>query len=117
MTYTYSFDYEIMQLPDNGGIACVLSNITTQLGDYKDALQVSPKVVGGMDPRQATEPGSSSKTTGLAPPLNTGARLAGSLDLAKPRKPARLADPARHVDSASTTSARQPNPARPKPPQ
>ena len=72
--------------------------------------------VGGMDPGQATEPGSSSKTTGLAPPLNTGTRLAGSLDPAKPRKPARLADPARHVDSAPTTGARQPNPARPKPP-
>ena len=28
MTNTYSFDYEIMQLPDTGGIPCVLSNIT-----------------------------------------------------------------------------------------
>ena len=54
-----------------------------------------------MDPRQATEPGSSSKTTGLALPLDTGARLAGPLDPAKPHKPARLADPARHVDSAN----------------
>ena len=44
MSYTYSFDYEIMQLPDTGGIPYVLSNITTQLGDYIDALQVSPKV-------------------------------------------------------------------------
>ena len=44
MSNTYSFDYEIMQLPDTGGIPCVLSNVTTQLGDHKDALQVSPKV-------------------------------------------------------------------------
>ena len=44
MTYTSSSDYEIMQLPDTGGMPCVLSNITTLLGDYKDALQVSPKV-------------------------------------------------------------------------
>ena len=29
MSYTYSFDYEIMQLPDTGGIPCVLSNVTT----------------------------------------------------------------------------------------
>ena len=29
MAYTYSFDYEIMQLPDTGGIPCVLSNVTT----------------------------------------------------------------------------------------
>ena len=29
MTYTYSFDYEIMQLPNTGGTPCVLSNITT----------------------------------------------------------------------------------------
>ena len=36
--------------------------------------------VGGMDPGQATGPGSSSKTTRLALPLNTGTRLAGSLD-------------------------------------
>ena len=73
--------------------------------------------VRGMNPGKATEPGSSSKITGLAPPLNAGARLAGSLDPAKPRKLARLADPARRVDSASTTGARQPNPAWPKPPQ
>ena len=33
-----------MQLPDTRGMPCVLSNITTYLGDYKDALQVSPKV-------------------------------------------------------------------------
>ena len=44
----------------------------------------SGTTVGGMNPGQATEPGSSSKTTGLAPPLNTGARLAGSLDPARP---------------------------------
>ena len=44
MTYRYPFDYEIMQLPNTGVTPCVLSNITTQLGDYKDALQVSPKV-------------------------------------------------------------------------
>ena len=44
MSCTYSFDYEIMQLPDTGGMPYVLSNITTLLGDYKDALQVSPKV-------------------------------------------------------------------------
>ena len=47
MTYTYSFDYEIMQLPNTGGTPCVLSNDTTYLGDYKDALQVSPKVFVG----------------------------------------------------------------------
>ena len=41
---THSFDHEIMQLPDTGGMPCVLSNITTKLGDHKDALQVSPKV-------------------------------------------------------------------------
>ena len=44
MTYTYSSDYEIMQLPFTGGTLCVLPNVTTQLGDYKDALQVSPMV-------------------------------------------------------------------------
>ena len=48
MAYTYSSDYEIMQLPDTGGIPCVLSNVTTQLGDYKDALQVSPKLFVGL---------------------------------------------------------------------
>ena len=47
MTYTCSYDYEIMQLPDTGGTPCVLSNVTTQ-GDYKDALQVSPKVFVGL---------------------------------------------------------------------
>ena len=44
MTYTYSFNYEIMQLLNTGGTPCVLSNVTTYLDDYKDALQVSPKV-------------------------------------------------------------------------
>ena len=44
MSNTYSFAYEIMQLPDTGGMPCVLSNVTTSLGDYKDALQVSTKV-------------------------------------------------------------------------
>ena len=44
MSNTYSFDYEIMQLPDTGGMPFVLSNVITELGDYKDALQVSPKV-------------------------------------------------------------------------
>ena len=29
MTYTYSSDYEIMQLPNTGGTPCVLSNVTT----------------------------------------------------------------------------------------
>ena len=29
MSNTYSFDHEIMQLPDTGGIPCVLSNVTT----------------------------------------------------------------------------------------
>ena len=48
MSNTYSFDYEIMQLPDTGGIPCVLSNVTTQLGDHKDALQVSLKVFVGL---------------------------------------------------------------------
>ena len=48
MTYTSSSDYEIMQLPDTGGIPCVLSNVTTYMGDYKDALQVSPKVLVGL---------------------------------------------------------------------
>src|SRR5215216_159502 len=40
MSNTCSSDYEIMQLPDIGGMPCVLSNITTQMGDYKDDLQV-----------------------------------------------------------------------------
>ena len=44
MTYAFSSNYEIMQLPNNGGTPCVLSNVTTSLGDHKDALQVSPKV-------------------------------------------------------------------------
>ena len=44
MSNTYSFEYEIMQLPDTVGTPCVLSNVTTLLGDYKDALQVSPMV-------------------------------------------------------------------------
>ena len=35
MSYTYSFDYEIMQLPDTEGILYVLSNVTTYLGDIK----------------------------------------------------------------------------------
>ena len=48
MTYTRSFDYEIMQLRETGEIPCVLSNVTTKLGDYKDALQVSPKVFVGL---------------------------------------------------------------------
>ena len=29
MSNTYSFDYEIMQLPDTGGMPCVLSNVKT----------------------------------------------------------------------------------------
>ena len=29
MSNTYSFDHEIMQLPDTGGIPYVLSNVTT----------------------------------------------------------------------------------------
>ena len=29
MSYTYSFDYEIMQLTDTEGIPYVLSNVTT----------------------------------------------------------------------------------------
>ena len=44
MTYTCSYDYEIMQLPFTGGTLWVLPNVTTQPGDYKDALQVSPMV-------------------------------------------------------------------------
>ena len=44
MSNTYSFDYEIMKLPDIGGMPYVLSNVTTLLGGYKDALQVSPMV-------------------------------------------------------------------------
>ena len=44
MTYTCSSDYDVMQLPNTEGTPCVLSNITTSMGDYKDALQVSPKV-------------------------------------------------------------------------
>ena len=42
------FDYEIMQLPNTAGTPCVLSNVTTKLGGYKDALQVSPKVFVGL---------------------------------------------------------------------
>ena len=38
MSYTYSFDYDIMQLPNTGGIPSVLTNVTTQMGDYNDAL-------------------------------------------------------------------------------
>ena len=48
MSNRYSSDYEIMQLPDIGGMPYVLSNITTQLGDHKDALEVSPKVFVGL---------------------------------------------------------------------
>ena len=48
MTYTYSFDYEIMQLPDTEGIPYVLSNVKRLLGDYEDALRVSPKVFVGL---------------------------------------------------------------------
>ena len=44
MTYTSSSDYEIMQLPNIGGTLCVISNVTPEMGDYKDALQVSPMV-------------------------------------------------------------------------
>ena len=44
MSKTYSFDYEIMELPDTGGIPYVLTNVTMKLGDHKDAQQVSPKV-------------------------------------------------------------------------
>ena len=29
MTYTCSYDYEIMQLPITGGTLCVLPNVTT----------------------------------------------------------------------------------------
>ena len=54
------------------------------------------------------------KNNGASTAPQTDTRLAGSLDLAKPRKTSKLADPTRHVDSASTTSARQPNPAQPK---
>ena len=28
MTYTCSYDYEIMQLPNTGGTLCVLTNVT-----------------------------------------------------------------------------------------
>ena len=45
MTYTCSYDYEIMQLPFTGGTLCVLPNITMKLSDYKGALQVSPMVL------------------------------------------------------------------------
>ena len=48
MSNIYSFDYEIMQLSDTGGMPCVLSNVTTELGDYKDALKVSLKVFVGL---------------------------------------------------------------------
>ena len=48
MTYTSSSDYEIMQLPNTGGTLCVLPNVTTSKGDYKGALQVSPKVFVGL---------------------------------------------------------------------
>ena len=44
ITYTCSYDYEIMQLSNTEGTLSVLSNVTTKLGDYKDALQVSPMV-------------------------------------------------------------------------
>ena len=29
MTYTCSYDYEIMQIPNTGGTLCVLPNVTT----------------------------------------------------------------------------------------
>ena len=45
MTYTCSYDYEIMQLPFTGGTLCVIPNVTTKLGDYKGDLQVSPMVL------------------------------------------------------------------------
>ena len=45
MTYTCSYDYEIMQLPNTGGKLCVLPNVTMEMGDYKGALQVSPMVL------------------------------------------------------------------------
>ena len=48
MTYTCSYDYEIMQLPITEGTLCVLPNATMELGDYKGALQVSPKVFVGL---------------------------------------------------------------------
>ena len=44
MSSISSYNYEIMQLPDTGGMPCVLPNVTTLLDDYKDALHVSPKV-------------------------------------------------------------------------
>ena len=44
MSNTYSFNHEIMQLPDTGGMPCVLSNVTMYLGDYKDALQVLKEI-------------------------------------------------------------------------
>ena len=48
MTYTCSSNYEIMQLPNTGGTPCMLTNVTTKPGDYKDAIQVSPKVFVGL---------------------------------------------------------------------
>ena len=48
MSNTYSFDYDIMQHPDTGGMPYVLSNVTMYLGDYKDALEVSLKVFVGL---------------------------------------------------------------------
>ena len=47
MTYTCSSDYEIMQLPNTGGTLRVLPKSQCK-GDYKGALQVSPKVLVGL---------------------------------------------------------------------
>ena len=49
MTYTCSYDYEIMQLLNTGGTFSVLSNVTMSLGDYKDALQVSLMMFVGLE--------------------------------------------------------------------
>ena len=74
-------------------------------------------VCRGDEPRAGNGTRICFKNSGAHIAPQTSVRQAGSLDPAKPRKPARLADPARRVDSAPPTGARQLNPARPKPPQ
>ena len=43
LTFDDDFYYELCDL-NTEGMPCVVSNVKTQLGDYKDALQVSPMV-------------------------------------------------------------------------
>ena len=44
MSSICSYDHEIMQLTDIGGVTCVYQTSQRNWGDYRDALQVSPRV-------------------------------------------------------------------------